>query len=402
MENTCSKIIETFNTNILDEQSVMIQAAFLSLAKEAQGKNDLDNTLFRLVRNHYDLKKVRIHKPVSPYIGGPFHLTKHINKNTNMIIYIFGERHSDKVDCPLNYELIENYLYELIQNTDVFLDLYFEFPGFTNNIYSRTNIMAPQRMQDLFLKFYDCIQTLTRTSDKCQLSRIHYIDTRSSDLLSITSDLLVFSHLYRNGIEYLKMYLKDNSNKNFIKKIINQIPSTNINEYNNFWLVEFTKEKKIQKELNKSFYKNEIIKFIQQKIIDKLTELDGFNILKNLKRDISKNKFNHNLFLRNLEVFSVYVGNYIAVYIDAYSLSRIFKDFKITNNLNQPKRPKNIIIYAEDRHSQNYRDFIESIGFIKSEESSKFYENFELPSEGYGRFCTDMINIEQPFFNKFV
>jgi hypothetical protein len=396
MENICTSLLQNFNTNSLDKENKITQAAFLSIAKEYKDTK-YDNSLFQLIRNHYAIKKNIIHKPITPNIGGPFHLTKHFNQNTKMTLYIFGERHSDKIDCPPNYTLIENYLQQLIENTDVFIDMYFEFPGFTNYYYSRTIMMAPQRMQELFLKFYDCIQTLTRTSKKCQLSRIHYIDTRSTDLQPNTSDLLLFSQIYTKENRKNEYQLYIINNINFIKNIINNIPSESKVKYYNYWIKTFSIEKKIQKEINKSFYKKEITEFILKKIINKLNELEGLFLLRNLKEN---KDFLSYKFLKDLAIFSSYVGNYVAVYIDAYALARIFRHFKVKNKLSQPSRPSNIVIYAEDRHSQNYRDFIETINFEKIEESNKFYTDLSLPNEGYGRYCTDMKNITQPFFNQ--
>lgn len=385
MNNICNNLLQTFNTNILDKEKKIIQAAFYSQAKKFKNTNK-DNTIFKLIRNHYENKKPNVKK-----IGGPFHLTKHIKDD--IIIYIFGERHSEIIDCKEDNTLIENYLAELLENTDVFIDMYFEFPGFTYQQYLNTNLMAEQHMQRLFKKFYKCIQTLTRKSEKCELSRIHYIDTRSTDINRNTSELLEFSNIYRN----INKYIDIPGNKNFMIKKIFSIPSNNNEEFIDFWIKQFENEQKIQKEINKSIYKNEINLFIRNKIIDKIYELPGLTILQNLKKDIINQTINNSNFKYYLEVFSTYVGNYVAVYIDGYALSRIFKEFKIENKIMQPKSPKNIIIYAEDRHSQNYRDFIETIGFIKSEESNQFYRDIYLPDKN--RYCLDMSPIKQPFFS---
>jgi len=100
----------------------------------------------------------------------------------------------------------------------------------------------------------------------------------------------------------------------------------------------------------------------------------------------------------------------ISCFADAYLLARIFKDFNMDKidekaykgATNQPKRAHNIIIYAGDAHSHNYREFLSYIGFTEIDSTGINLDNPDpyLPSiPNKPKNCLDMRNIQQPFFS---
>jgi hypothetical protein len=403
MEQVCDKLLETFDTNELDNKDKMIQAAFYSQAQKFKD-TDKDNTLFRLIRNHYDSK---IEKPIAQFIGGPFVVRNMYNKKHNINIYLFGEFHSNNIDCPKNnFELIENYLDKLIRNTDVFLDLYFEFPGFLDERYLKSNVMSPQRMQELFLKFYKCIQTVSRTSDECQLSRIHYIDVRKFEKLYSGYGNIAF--LSRKLLEKMGNIDLLSSDKNWSKIlfVLNKLKLP-LSDYNKFWQEEIEDHKFIRKELERSYLGNQILGFMKKRIVTEAS-FKKENIKETINKLLEietktnkKQKDKTELFklYHNLDKFLV---NPLSVIIDAYTLARMFKNFKVKNKLNQPEKPHNIIYYAGGAHTLNIFKCLINLEFKQVEKSGNFFDdNIDNYIGGENKYqnCIDMEPIQQPLFS---
>jgi hypothetical protein len=90
---------------------------------------------------------------------------------------------------------------------------------------------------------------------------------------------------------------------------------------------------------------------------------------------------------KNTTKYIVFLNCLIA---DTYTLARIFKDFGNKDlPIDQPDKAHNIIIYAGNSHSDIYRKFLKSIGFIQISKTG------ELDNT-----CIDMKKIRQPFFSE--
>jgi hypothetical protein len=397
MEETCNKLIETFDTNILDNQNNIIQAAFYSQAKEYKDKSK-DNTLFKLIRNHYD-SEIQKQRPVIDYLGGPYVFRHMYSKEYDMTVYLFGELHSNITDCPTlvgkKFELVENYFKRLVENTDVFLDIYFEFPGYDKRYYSNVEYMAPQRMQELFKKFYRCVEELSRKSKECELSRMHYIDIRtiidSFAGINETSWLIRNLLIKSNSEGLLRSFYKDNIIR--IRNIFNNLNNDNFDKYLDYWLFEILSNKYVKKELERSFLEKEIYKYIKDMIknLSTIYRKNIRNIIKGIEKNINfKKKF------QSLLNYLIAINLPI---VEAYTLSRIFKKFKIKNRLEQPVTPHNIIYYAGSAHSLNIENFLLKIGFEMRE---KVGSNIDAPEIGISdvyKNCINMSKIKQPLFD---
>jgi hypothetical protein len=190
MEDICKALLNTYNTNVLDILDTDLQQA---LKREAEcseqnpnpsGKNR--EILVQLIKNHYDKDKI---KPSAKFIGGPKTLTVHYIPQYKKKIYIFGEHHLNIMDCDKFYNFdkekdlitpIEDYLYKLITNTDVFIDIFAEFFTYDKSgEYSRNPYSTEGRIDKLFKIFRKCLQKNTRHDEDCKLARIHYIDIRT-------------------------------------------------------------------------------------------------------------------------------------------------------------------------------------------------------------------------------
>jgi hypothetical protein len=105
----------------------------------------------------------------------------------------FGERHDNIMDCDRfdnfdkekeeDFTSIEDYLYNLITNTDVFIDIFAELHTYDKSGEYPKNYIPyadmNSRISNLFKKFKKCLQKNTRHHEDCKLARIHYIDIRT-------------------------------------------------------------------------------------------------------------------------------------------------------------------------------------------------------------------------------
>lgn len=410
MENLCTILLKTFNTNILNLENISTQTAFYSLSLEYEN-TDKDNTLFKLIRNHY-----RNNKPVINYIGGPYILQHLYNKEYDINIYLFGEVHYSTIDCPTDVskkiELVENYFSNLITNTDVFLDVYIEFlVPYTKEKYSGVP-RGDSRLTNLFKIYQKCIETITRKNKECQLSRIHYVDIRQQDGTDF-SNLDEISWFITNVRSSITLIKKDNNkindtkikqfydtNYEKINKIFTKLTTKNQQEYVTFWKNTLLQNKYIKKEIEKSMFTYYINKYISDNL-EKAALAEKQRIIYYINNIQNNNDFANNL----IQLFVILAG-INSILMDGYTLSRIFKTFNVTEKLNQPKTPHNIIYYSGSKHTFNLYKFLLSVGFIKIEESGKLINNetgnFETNYQNINKYsnCIDMENIKQPLFNK--
>lgn len=191
MEDVCKTLLNTYNTNVLDGLDIDLQQALKREAECSEQNPNLSGKnreiLIQLIKNHYDKDKI---KPSAKFIGGPKTLTVHYLSEYQKKIYIFGEKHIDIMDCKKfdkfdeeDFTPIEDYLYELITNTDVFIDIFAEFFTYDKSgEYPKKYIPyvnANGRIANIFKKFKKCLQKNTRHDEDCKLARIHYIDIRT-------------------------------------------------------------------------------------------------------------------------------------------------------------------------------------------------------------------------------
>jgi hypothetical protein len=257
MEDVCKTLLNTYNTNLLDGLDTDLQQA---LKREAECSEQNPNSsgkdreiLVQLIKNHYDKDKI---KPSAKFIGGPKTLTVHYLSEYQKKIYIFGEHHDNIMDCNTfdNFDKekdvitsIEDYLYKLITNTDVFIDIFVEFFSYDKSgEYSIDPYDDDEgRIEKLFKIFRKCLQKNTRHDEDCKLARIHYIDIRT-EIGQKKISTSIFA--YANRIETIKSHYiihKDILNK------IDEIKSKNQNKNENGYLYYFLYTQKFEKEMTK-------------------------------------------------------------------------------------------------------------------------------------------------------
>ena len=161
--NIIEQISLTYDTTLIEDFEKTLQDSFHSIASKVNTKYN-NKVLQKLVENH-----AKNNKPITDFIIGPKNLTVHFSKEYNKLIYTFGEYHVEDLNCntfnnPLSSKTIEDYLFDLYQNTDVFIDFFFEFPlfGRKQNTYKYQNIdrefySKKISLYKLFEKFKKCI-----------------------------------------------------------------------------------------------------------------------------------------------------------------------------------------------------------------------------------------------------
>jgi hypothetical protein len=209
----------------------------------------------------------------------------------------------------------------------------------------------------------------------CDLMRIHYVDIRTTwdikdDASMYTEDvaLHLLRSLFRSGLEIKKksreimdVVKRVNLDNNVILSMLKRlIKGDKIN-----LLDVFYENKSLKKELNASYKKAEIIRFLKVMSHAKVGNVPLFiSGIKSLISSIENNtEVNLNFIKKSESVFL----NLNSLLLDCYCLSRIFKFHNVKKNKNkeefQPEESKNIIIYVGDNHAANMTEFINSIGF---------------------------------------
>jgi hypothetical protein len=339
-------ISSLYDASIIQTKPISIQNKLKKIFKEKYDENSLitnkTELIFRLIYNHF--KKNQPH-PI--YIGGPKTISYQKNEYKN--IYIFGEQHSNYVDCPKNTKTmnIENYLLKLIQTTDCFLDIFIELPSFSKTTSQYPEIFKTSwndRLGNLLKKLYPCIEPRTRNSQICKLARIHYIDIRSESSNSVSLE-------YINNITNNTRKFKENYHK-YIQEIFIPFTSQNLQDHINFWYNQIDTDNLIQKQFNKlnQTIKQQIETYYKE-LISSYLEKSYINI-SNICQKILENPNPDNIANKNL-YFEII--NISSVLVDIYTISRIFKTYS--------PRIRNAIIYAGNGHANHYRDFLKSIGF---------------------------------------
>jgi hypothetical protein len=427
----------TYDTNLLDNKPETEQVKYINSSIMNRNNGKGNKVIKELTYNHYTK-----YKPIVDFIGGPKTLSIHWHPQYKKIIYIFGEKHANTMDCEefktttgIRYPItvpIEDYLYDLMKSTDVFLDIYFEFSFPSPHSKSFPEYPSSnQRLHKLLNKFKKCLVYDSRHEKSCRLARSHYFDIRQDssnprDLEERKIDIVWVRRILDTAYGFktlegriwqLKKIL---GGKSYVSDILRKLTDTNDVNIYEFMFKQLKENRYIKKELGKivenrenlisafdSFFYAKLRKtmmFYDNKFvlnIDKIRR--SVNTLLNYKTT-SDDELNDNLgdFLKAMLLL-------ISCFADAYLLARVFKNFNMSEMeekaykgaTHQPNRAHNIIIYAGDAHADNYREFLSYIGFteidslgIDLEKPNPYVHIPNMP-----RNCLDMRNIKQPFFS---
>ena len=427
IEELCKDLKTTYDTNILDNESDDVQQEFLNVS--LQNRNNGRKVLMKLICNHYD---EMVQKPTAEFIGGPKTLTIHWHPGYKKMIYIFGEwRHTNGItDCEKfkedgkqdsNTILIEDYLYNLMLTTDVFLDIYFEFISYKEGENDYELYEPPgHRSHKIFNKFRKCLYYNTRSNVDCHLARVHYFDIRLNDVKEddIEEDkinifwlrgelaYLIFKH-GENSIYYFKILLKKYPK---IITLLEELVQDDIKNVCEFMKKQLEENPYIKKELSKidnSELKTSILTFYDKLMSKEVSEIIPNKLKKYILIIINYQKELDSSLLLSMNYIKIHFLNIISYFADVYLLARVFKNFDMSEMekkaykgaSDQPISAHNIIIHCRDSNANKYRDFLSSIGFNDIEHTGNLREDILEKIPNTPKNCLDMRRIKQPFFS---
>ena len=419
IEKLCKDLTSSYDTNILDIEPDIVQQEFRTVSCKNRNNKAGKKVLMELICNHYD-ERIQKQKPTAKFIGGPKTLTIHWHPVYKKLIYIFGEWHANITDCDkfekdANTILVEDYLYNLMLTTDVFLDIYFEFISYKNGQYAHEPYVDG-RLNELFKKFIKCLQYNTRSDASCQLARVHYFDIRNNDLYEKNPIIDIFWI-----VEQITTYTRKDTEKacSSFKLLLTKYPEIIT------LLKELQKDKKILcKFMEKQLEENQYIKKELDKIVEnteikmlilnfykKLTSeevIKYYDILKRISLDlVNYEKISNDILFKSMNYTRLFLMRIMSFFADVYLLARMFKNFDMSEmekkaykgSTDQPIHASNIIIYCGDLHCYNYRNFLSSIGFKHINHTGDLTLD-RKPDKPLN--CIDMRKIKQPFFSDII
>ena len=450
--NLCDALLKYYNTSILDHMDMNpeLKKACFEEAKVCADTNFAreDKSLKRTVLSELILshENPATKKPYADFIGGPKSLTLQWSSYYKKLIYIFGEKHSENIDCPKQTRRrrrdnkitmpVEDYIQELYENGDMFSDVYIEAGAFFKNTepWIETRV---SRIPEIRKRFTDCLFKANLNQD-CRKGRVHYVDIRhmhgNIKYGNISRYIRIYSLFSEKNkqeyIEYLNKFFTHIQVLEMIKDVSDMDSPEKFIQYSKD---EFYANYLLEKELGRSTIKDKITSFIDenikkyniQSIIDDIKSLkdmleqceDGDSIIfdddetktypsyefDSLKKENEETQSFYNIFRVLLQQIFIKLISIEAVLMDGYLLARVFKNFNIDvedvtkrRDTDEPYEPHNIVIYAGDNHSNRYREFLKELGFEliaitgkdwRDKDSTNQYEN-----------CISMEGFPQPFF----
>ena len=425
MQHLCEKLCKFYNANILDDQTYEVYDEFRRASSQNIGTGHGKQTLMKLILNHFRGDP----EPKPEFIGGPKNLTVHWSDEYEQMIYIFGESHSDIIDCDDQGAMdtpdaknmsIEYFLGELIRTTDKYLDVFIEFPMLSNKEtkqYHKDFLPLEKgfRLAKLFEKFKECVEYPTRGGEMCKLARVHYFDIRKKEDIEGLSDgtdsisyfLIEIQYLFNNAAHFKSSYKQLESyirvrieSDETIMLVLNGLRQLNTDKFNKFWTSPLRDNIYINKELNKLEKHNPklkelIVDYVDKEIIRRATRIRSeWEKYTTIIFSTSKNESEFCSAVKRIlhSVSHVYAG-----VVDAYLLARMFKKFKIDEKADQPDRARNIIIYGGTSHAEIVRGFLKYV--LKFDDiASSGDRNLNIEDNGKDIHCLDMKTIPQPLF----
>ena len=441
MQDLCENLYTFYNTNIIGDQTGEIKDEFRRVSLENLGNGKGKQTLMNLICNHFseDIK------PQPKFIGGPKNLTVHWSDVYKKMIYIFGEIHSEIIDCDYQFDEAKGkeidtpnakkmsfgyFLNQFIKTTDKFLDIFIEFPALSNKEtrkYHKDFLPLPEQehMAILFDQFKECVEYPTRGGERCRLARMHYFDIRNKDNdydgLSDGTDIIsyflielqyIINNAIRDHLTYdeLANVLRNrfNADQN-IMRVLNALRESDTEKFQKFWIGPLRVNEYIEKELNKlekdnPELKQQITDYIDKEIIRRATKIRQewikytSIIFKEVKTKTLHSGYN---FYKAVQTILISLHHVYAAVVDAYLLARMFKKFNMNEMkekaypgvTDQPDRARNIIIYCRNNHAEIIRSFLKDI--LMFDDIAISGEREENVKEV---FCIDMKTISQPLF----
>jgi len=300
----------------------------------------------------------------------------YIYKKEQQIIYLFGELHYKTDNLYCNSSLVTDKMhymtkvlkkiFELSKDRNEIIDYFQEADAYLRlTTEERKGIGshgAPDKkqlnsgtMSNIMTEFENCFYKSLDTTKLCPYNvRFHFSDTRH-EYRYILSDKFIETEINSEKKIYLQVLkficsigehdssLEKIKKSKFLSEVFAKIKTDGIN-IDKLCGTMFELPK-IKKQLNASYYSNEIKEFVKNKCTAYYTST-------------------------SLQYTKYQTGRYVSMgslLMDTYLLARVFRTYQqknVQNELYQQKSNK-VIIHAGEHHIRNYINFLENIGFEK-------------------------------------
>jgi hypothetical protein len=320
------------------------------------------------------------------YISGPVSLSYYEIPETRQKIYLFGDLHFSKEKNCLGknqdeYMEIDDFFDALSVLTNKTVDIILEQRDYFNlknemnleiDYFKKLNVnnLNIGYFEKIFKKYNDCLLDKTNCSEKYNNIRLHLVDNRIG---SHTYNGVLFFHLnYIISLLYetYQLNLKELKDKNFkyILKIL---------EYYNNFIINYSHRNNINNERLKITKQINSIpnSFIREKLLQYKDECIEKNerTLNEINKRINKliNKINNYIKTKDFsdldyilqtipKIYNKFV-KFSVLYMDLYTLGRLFRDFKLKREEDlERKTMKNVILYVGQAHKANFDLFIQN------------------------------------------
>lgn len=438
IDEVCKLLHQNYDANILNLASLSVRALFIYYALQNQNTKKGNRTLIKLICNYAHPKPF-----YRKFLGGPETLSLQHDPTSGMNVYIFGEFHGQDNSCPAEQSSdIVDFFDNLFTNTSAFIDFYAEIDKPDEGKYleleyswgKKPSWNTKQKLFRMTKQFENCLSYHTRKdTDKCQLVRTHWTDIRFPEGGRGTYNPRVINyHAKQKGngmgllIEKIKKtkidpfskfmicldVLRINSHSMEFRTFISKYKPFNdflkkladITQYEGTLVNSWEKGMDIDKEISKSTQYDEI-KTLLMPVIRKEFKRVSKSLAPTDAEQLSKVKIGDPKVLPNYiaqQATFLFDGLIImnSFTMDFYLLCRLFRNFNVKSTDQQPSKPRNVIIYAGDAHSQRYRSVLRSMGF-KMERFTTANEE-EIISKSHNgvipKGCLSLENFPSPLF----
>jgi hypothetical protein len=258
--------------------------------------------------------------------------------------------------------LVENFIYELIDKTDVFIDIFLEVNSIKRKqkeYDSYDGISSSRSISQLFDKLKKCIQYNTRHDNACRLARVNYVDVRGINNNKYNDFYSYIFNIYNVNYyhdEYIDKLLEGYNEYKISQEELDQLKKTKINQtfdtikniiielnkrsnffyyltndnVENFWLERMYKNEYVEHELKKitdqelyekitDFFEQTIRTFVYS---NKQKWIDNISIILDTETIMSD-------YLTSAKIVFEPCSTLLARIVDMYTICRMFKDFDL-------------------------------------------------------------------------
>lgn len=294
-------------------------------------------------------------------------------------ILLVGDSHTyDYKTSSKNIITAEDFISKELENNSDLKDIFIELP-YSERFNKPKLIPLTNYMANIQRKYMNCFNWGI-SNDKNYI-RAHYTDLRRNQ--SWNSELEELSNVV--NIEYYKSIGMHNISKlhEFLEKLrtdnnlhtrLSTILGSKAQTIE--YVISVINSTKIPKQINSMYceaWKTELLK-LSECWINNTIKNEQINWKWLLWSNILETLQDENLLCKNIEEIYYALTAYFGLFMDIYTIARMFRNFANTPNMYCSK-PVNIVVYAGSFHTSRVAQFLKAIGFKKIVELQECFNN---------------------------